>query len=93
MVRTSKGFRTRTRQLLKKKKSNKFKPENYLKEFKAGDIVIIKINSSSHVNMPHSRFQGDMGNVVKKVGRSYMIKVKNKNKIIITGSEHLVKAN
>ncbi|MBU0530410.1 MAG: 50S ribosomal protein L21e [Nanoarchaeota archaeon] len=89
MVRSSKGFRVGTRNLLKKSFRSKFKPETYLRSFNVGDRVVIKINPSSQKGMPHSRMQGNIGEIVKKVGNAYMVKITNKNKSVITRPEHL----
>lgn len=92
MVRSSRGLRTGTRRILKKPFGTKFKPETYLKEFKVGDRVVINIDSTSKRGMPHSRFQGNMGDITKKIGNAYMVKITNKNKTVIVNPEHLKKA-
>ena len=91
MAKSSGGFRTGTRRKLKKKHREKFTVEKHLQEFKAGDKVIIKIDSSSPKSMPHYRFQGSVGTVKEKRGRGYIVGVKlgNKPMTITTKPEHL----
>jgi large subunit ribosomal protein L21e len=91
MAKSSGGFRTRTRRKLKKKIRDKFTVEKYLQEFKAGDRVIIKIDSASQKSMPHFRYQGAVGTVNEKRGRGYVVSVKlgNKPMTITTKPEHL----
>jgi len=63
----------------------------YIKQFKIGDKVVIDINSSSQKGMPFKRFQGLLGNVVEKRGRSFVVEIKdgNKTKKVIALAEHL----
>jgi len=90
MVKSSKGLKTGTRRIMKKDFGTKFKPERYLKEFKIGDRVVIKIDPTSKRGIPHSRFQGNIGDIQKKIGNAYMVKITNKNKALIVNPEHLV---
>jgi len=89
MVRSSKGLRTGTRRILKNSFRSKFKPETYMREFKIGERVVIKLNPSSQKGMPHSRFQGNIGCIEKKIGNAYMVNISNKNKTVIANPEHL----
>jgi len=91
MAKSSSGFRTGTRRKLKRKHREKFTVEKYLQEFKAGDKVIINIDSSSPKSMPHYRYQGSIGTVKEKRGRGYVVDVKlgNKDMKITTKPEHL----
>ncbi|MBU0898675.1 MAG: 50S ribosomal protein L21e [Nanoarchaeota archaeon] len=91
MSRASRGFRTGTRSKLKQKKRAKFKSETYLKEFKIDDSVVIKIEPSSHKGMPFPKFNGKIGTVIDKRGKSYIVKigVGNSKKDIIARPEHL----
>ena len=91
MSKTSGGFRSGTRRKLKKKLREKFTVEKYLQEFKEGDKVIIKIDSSSQKSMPHYRYQGSVGTIKEKRGRGYIVSVKlgNKPMTLTTKSEHL----
>lgn len=91
MVRSSKGFRRATRQKLKKKFRHKFKPEDYLKEFKESEKVVLANNPSSHKGMPHPKLKGRVGEVASRRGNSYVVNVRvgGATKQIITRPEHL----
>ena len=91
MVQKSKGPRKKTRSLLRKGIREKTPITKYLQEFKVGDKVIIKPESSSHRGMPFKRFFGRCGTVTDKRGKSYIVKIKdgNKGKRIIARPEHL----
>lgn len=91
MVQKSKGPRKSTRNLLRRKSREKTPITKYLQEFKIGNRVVIKPDPSSHKGMPFKRFFGRMGTVMDKRGRSYIIKIKDKNKekIVISRPEHL----
>ena len=91
MVRSSKGTRKGARRLLKKELRAKFKPEMFIKEFKPGDRVIIKIEPSSRKSMIHPRYQGKMGTVEGKRGSAYIVgtRLGGKKKQIQVSPEHL----
>ena len=76
MVQSSKGTFHRGRKKLKKELREKFKPETYLKKFKIGNKVIIRINQSSHKGIPSPRMIGKVGMVAGKRGDSYLVNVK-----------------
>lgn len=66
----------------------------YLREFKVGEKVIIKIDSSSQ-NFPNPRHQGLIGEVIEKRGSAYIVDLpvgKKSKKLIIT-PEHLKRQN
>ncbi|MBI2675966.1 MAG: 50S ribosomal protein L21e [Candidatus Aenigmarchaeota archaeon] len=90
-MRASKGFRRDTRRKLKKKLREKFKPEDYVRQFAVGDRVMIKIDSASQKGMPFPKFMGLAGKVTGKRGRAYIVSIKdrNKEKTIISRVEHL----
>jgi len=90
-MRASKGFRRRTRDRLKKTLRHKFKPENYMKEFKIDEKVIIKQDPSSQKGMPHPRFLGKPGRIIGKRGQSYIVNISvgNSQKEVIARPEHL----
>ena len=92
----SRGFRTKTRQLLKKKpRAQGPSPiTRGFQTFECGEKVNIKIDPSIHKGMPHSRFHGLTGVVVAARGEAYEVKVMvgDKEKIVISRPEHLVKA-
>ncbi len=89
---TSKGFRRRTRQLLRRKIREKGKTglSKILREYKPGDRVVIKLDPSMHKGMPHRRFHGRVG-VIKDVrGKAYVVSVTQGKaaKEIIVRPEH-----
>ncbi|MFQ6068689.1 MAG: 50S ribosomal protein L21e, partial [Candidatus Bathyarchaeia archaeon] len=64
-MRKSKGYRHRTRSLLRKKRRKKGKVglSKILREYKSGDQVIVKLDPSVHKGMPHRRFNGKIGTI------------------------------
>ena len=93
MGRKSKGYRAKTRSLLRRKPRERGKTglSKILHEYKPGEKVVIKINPSVHKGMPHRRYHGRVGVITDKRGRAYVIQVKqgNATKEIITRPEHL----
>lgn len=87
----SHGPRRRTRE--KFRRTTKLTVNQYLKEFKMGDRVAIKIESASQSGMPFRRFYGLTGVVIGKRGRSYIVQIKDggKTKKVISKPEHLKK--
>jgi large subunit ribosomal protein L21e len=89
----SKGYRARTRRLLKKKprERGKIKLSKLLQEYDSGNRVVIKIDPSVHKGMPHKRYHGKIGTVIEKRGRSYVVSVTQgkATKEIIVRPEHL----
>lgn len=90
----SKGFRSRTRQLFKRKprERGKIGLSKILHEYKPGEKVVVKIDPSVHKGMPHRRYHGRVGVIVNKRGRAYVVDVTqgNATKEIIVRPEHLV---
>ncbi|HIJ98843.1 TPA: 50S ribosomal protein L21e [archaeon] len=88
MVRHSKGFRARTR---KKLTGGEFSIADALQEFKLDEKVVIDLNAAVHKGMPHPRFQGQIGRVVEKRGRAFVVEFMDheKKKQIIAKAEHL----
>jgi large subunit ribosomal protein L21e len=93
MGRKSKGYRAKSRSLLRKKprERGKIGLSTILHEYKPGEKVVIKINPSIHKGMPHRRYHGRVGVITKKSGRAYILKVTqgNATKEIIARPEHL----
>ena len=93
MARSSSGYRASTRYLLKKdqREAGKIGLSRILHIYKINDKVSIKIDSAVHKGMPHKRFQGKVGVVKMKRGRSYVVDVYigNSQKTIIVRPEHL----
>lgn len=95
MVRRSKGTRSKTRKVLRKRPREKGLPPvtRVLQTFEEGEKASIIIDPGVHKGQPHRRFYGLTGTVVGKQGRAYLIEVKtgNKKKTLIVGPEHLRK--
>ena len=92
----SRGFRSKTRQLLKKKpRARGLSPiTRGFQTFEEGEKVNIVIDPSIHKGMPHSRFHGLTGVVTGIRGTAYEVSVNvgGKTKIVGSRPEHLVKA-
>ena len=93
MGRRAKGFRHKTRSLLTKKPRERGKTglTKILHGYMPGEKVAVKIDPSVHKGMPHRRFQGKIGVIVQKKGRSYVVNVTQgeAEKEIIVRPEHL----
>jgi large subunit ribosomal protein L21e len=92
-MRKSKGYRAKTRALLKRKPREKGKTglSKILHEYSSGEKVVIKINPSIHKGMPHRRYHGRIGVIAEKRGRAYVVNVTqgDATKQIIVRPEHL----
>ena len=92
-MRKSKGYRAKTRRLLKKKSRERGKTglSRILHEYKPGEKVVVKIDSSIHKGMPHRRYHGRIGVIVNKRGRAYIVDVTQGKAVkeIIARPEHL----
>ena len=95
MVRRSKGTRSKTRKVLRKRPRQKGLPPvtRVLQTFEEGEKASIIIDPSIHKGQPHRRFYGLTGTIVGKQGRAFLVEVKtgNKKKTLIVGPEHLRK--
>jgi large subunit ribosomal protein L21e len=95
MVRRSKGIRSKTRKVLRKRPRQKGLPPvtRVLQTFEEGEKASIIIDPSIHKGQPHRRFYGSTGTIVGKQGRAFLVEVKtgNKKKTLIVGPEHLRK--
>lgn len=93
MPRKSKGYRKKTRSLLRKKPRERGKVglSKILHEYKPGQKVVVKINSSIHKGMPHRRYHGRIGVIANKKGRAYVVDVTQGKAVkeIIVRPEHL----
>jgi large subunit ribosomal protein L21e len=89
----SKGFRKKTRSLLRKKprEHGKLGLSRLLHGYEPGDKVVIKIDASVHKGMPHRRYHGRVGIIVSKRGRSYEVNVTQGDAVkdIIVRPEHI----
>ncbi len=96
MVKSSKGFRSRTRGVLTKAARDRGLPPvtRFLTTFEAGEKVIVKLEASDPHGMPHPRYQGRVATVVRPVGRSYEIEFLDggKRKVLIAHPIHLKRA-
>jgi large subunit ribosomal protein L21e len=92
-VKRSKGIRSKSRKILRKKPRERgiHSITRALQHFEEGESVNIVIDSSVHKGMPHIRFQGYTGKVEGKQGDSYLVGVNDgkKHKVLIIRSEHL----
>ncbi|RLI43347.1 50S ribosomal protein L21e [Candidatus Bathyarchaeota archaeon] len=92
-MKKSKGYRTRTRRLLKKKprEKGKLRMSKLLHQYQHGNHVVVKIDPSVHKGMPHKRYHGKVGTIVDKRGRSYIVSVRQGDAVkeIIVRPEHL----
>jgi len=92
-MRKSKGYRAGTRRLLKKEPRERGKTtiSKLLYEYQPGSQVVIKIDSSVPKGMPHKRYHGQVGTIIDKRGRSYILSVTQGEAIkeIIVRPEHL----
>lgn len=91
MVKKAKGVQAKTRSLLRRNVRERTTVNRIIQEFKDGSKVIITIDRSSTKGRPFRRFQGKMGTITGKRGRSYIIKIKdnNKEKDVIVAPRHL----
>lgn len=93
MVKRSKGIRSKSRQILKKKPRNRGLKSitRALQEFVEGESVNIVIDPAVHKGMPHIRFHGYTGKVEGKQGESYLVGINDgkKHKILIIKPDHL----
>lgn len=93
MVKRSKGIRSKSRNILRKKPRDKGLSSitRALQQFEEGDSVNIVIDSSVHKGMPHIRFHGYTGKVEGMQGDSYLvgIEVGKKHKTLIIRPDHL----
>jgi len=93
MVRRSKGLRSKSRAIFRKKPRQRGLKAitATLQEFEEGQNVNIKIDSSTHKGQPHRRFHGLTGKVVGKQGDAFLVdtNVGNMTKRLVIRPEHL----
>ncbi|MCI4367955.1 MAG: 50S ribosomal protein L21e [Thermoplasmata archaeon] len=96
MVKSSKGFRSRSRGTFTKDVRERGLPPvtRFLQKFETGDKVIVRIESSDPHGMPHPRYQGRVATVVEGVGRAYKVTFLDggKRKWLIANPIHLIPA-
>jgi large subunit ribosomal protein L21e len=85
----SKGYRRRTRSLLKK--TNLGGLSRMLRDYSVDQKVVIKIDSTQVKGMPHRRFNGLVGKVTEVGRRSLTVDVPvgDKVKTVIARKEHV----
>ena len=92
-MKRSKGYRSRTRTLLRKKprERGKIGLSRILRAYQPGEKVTILIEPSVHKGMPHRRYHGRVGIIHSKRGKSYVVNVEmgSQTKQIIARPEHL----
>ncbi|MGB6499873.1 MAG: 50S ribosomal protein L21e [Thermoplasmata archaeon] len=96
MVKSSKGFRSRSRGTFTKKVRERGMPPvtRFLREFGIGDRVSIRIEPSDPHGQPHPRYQGRICVVVARSGRAYRIQFDDGGKLkeLIANPIHLIPA-
>ncbi|RLF38964.1 MAG: 50S ribosomal protein L21e [Thermoplasmata archaeon] len=93
MVKRSKGIRSKSRHILRKKTRERgLSPiTRSLREFKEGEYVHIVLDPSIQKGMPHIRFHGYTGKIKGKQGEAYLVGIRDggKQKTLIVRPEHL----
>ncbi|MBU0497147.1 MAG: 50S ribosomal protein L21e [Candidatus Thermoplasmatota archaeon] len=93
MVRRSRGIRSKSRHILRKKPRHRgLSPiTRALQQFEIGDIVNVSIDGSIHKGMPHPKFQGTTGKIQGVQGDAYLVGFMdgNKHKTLVVRPEHL----
>ena len=93
MVKRSRGIRSKSRHILRRKPRNRgiSSITRAIQQFETGDSVSVIIDSSVHKGMPHPRFLGVTGKIEGMQGDAYLvgITVGKKHKTLIVRSEHL----
>ena len=93
MVVRSKGIRSKSRNILRKRPRERGMPPvtHTLAEYPEGTKVAVKINPTVHKGMPHIRFQGRTGTVIGKQGLSFRVQMSigKKVKELVVRPEHL----
>jgi large subunit ribosomal protein L21e len=93
MVKSSKGFRSRTRGTLTKEARERGMPAitRFLRTFEIGSRVVVRLEASDPHGQPHPRYQGRTCTVIGKVGRAYRLEFLDggKRKELIANPVHL----
>jgi large subunit ribosomal protein L21e len=93
MVKSSKGFRSRSRGTFTKKVREKGLPPltRFLRKYEVGDSVVVVLEASDPHGQPHPRYQGRVCRVIAPVGRSYRIEFYDggKRKELLAAPIHL----
>ncbi|MEM1927519.1 MAG: 50S ribosomal protein L21e [Acidilobaceae archaeon] len=94
MVKAPRGYRHRTRKLLRKNVRERGavpRVSVLLREYSVGERIAIVINPSFHEGMPHRRYHGKTGVIAGKRGECYIVRVNlgEKEKTLIVAPHHL----
>ena len=91
---SSKGFRRRSRQILRKKPRDRGMQSlgRMLHKYNVGDKAVVKIDSSVHGGMPHTRYHGKVGIISDQRGKAYIVDIAEggKTRKLIIRPEHLL---
>jgi len=97
MVKSSKGFRSRSRGTFTKEVRERGLPPvtRFLREFEVGDRVIVRIEPSDPHGQPHPRYQGRTCTVIGRSGRAYRLEFLDggKRKELVATPIHLAPAD
>jgi len=91
MVKRSSGLQSgRSKTLRRRRSSRKIGTARALRQFKPGDVVHIDLRAGFE-GMPHGRYKGRTGTVVRQQGSAYVIDVREGGKVrkIISDPVHL----
>ncbi len=94
-MKSSKGIRRRTRNILRKSPRHRGMPpvtHSFVK-YEVGEKASVVIDPSVHKGQPHVRFQGHTGTIKGMQGKAYILhlNIGKHGKDIIIGPEHLRK--
>jgi len=96
MVKSSKGFRSRSRGTFTKEVRERGMPpvNRFLQKFEIGEKVTVRIEPSDPHGQPHPRYQGRVCTVVARSGRSYRIEFLDggKRKELVAAPIHLIRS-
>ncbi len=83
MVKSSKGFRSRTRGPFTKEVRERGLPPvtRHLRKFEIGDRVVVRLEPSDPHGQPHPRYQGRTCVVIGQVGRAYKLRFLDGGKV------------
>jgi large subunit ribosomal protein L21e len=91
----SKGFRRKSRSILKKnvREKGKLPLSRLLTNYVRGEEAVIKIDPAVHKGMPHKRYHGKVAKVIGTRGKAYILEIKQRRSVkkIITTPHHLRK--
>ena len=96
MVKSSKGFRSRSRGTFTKEVRERGLPPvtRFLREFEVGEKVVVRIEPSDPHGQPHPRYQGRTCTVIGRSGGAYRLEFLDggKRKELIATPIHLAPA-